>query len=280
MIASHDLYGGTKRFFNQVMKKPIMYLNFNQLTDFDIQESFNHSDIEVVWIETPSNPLLELIDIQRIANLCKKNKKYLIVDNTFLSPIFQNPLELGCDIVVHSITKYINGMSDVIMGCMMTNNKYFSEKLKYLQNAMGVIPSPFDCYLVNRSIKTLKLRMLKHQDNAIKLVELLEKHPKIKKVLYPKQIPKQMLGTGGMISFYLDGNLEDVTSFLNNLKMIPIAESLGGVESLIEHPGLMTHASVDSEERLKYGITDNLIRLSVGLEELDDIYNDINQALS
>jgi cystathionine beta-lyase/cystathionine gamma-synthase len=166
------------------------------------------------------------------------------------------------------------------MGCMMTNNKYFSEKLKYLQNAMGVIPSPFDCYLVNRSIKTLKLRMLKHQDNAIKLVELLEKHPKIKKVLYPKQIPKQMLGTGGMISFYLDGNLDDVTSFLNNLKMIPIAESLGGVESLIEHPGLMTHASVDSEERQKYGITDNLIRLSVGLEELDDIYNDINQALS
>ena len=280
VIASHDLYGGTKRFFNEVLSKEIKYLDFSGLSNDQIGNIFNNTTINIVWIETPSNPLLETLDISRISRLCHKYKKYLVVDNTFLSPIFQNPLELGCDIVIHSITKYINGMSDVVMGCMMTNNDFFYKKLKYLQNAMGIIPSPFDCYLVNRSIKTLPLRMSKHEDNAKKLVELLKVHPNIDKVIYPKKIPKQMKGCGGMISFYIKGDLSQTKSFLNNLKMIPLAESLGGVESLIEHPGLMTHASINEDERKKLGIADNLIRLSVGLENVEDIYKDIEQSLS
>lgn len=278
VIASHDLYGGTKRFFNQVWQRPVMYLNFQTMTDGELKDCFRNTNITTIWLETPSNPLLQVLDLKKIVKIAHQYDKKVIVDNTFLSPIFQNPLQLDVDIVVHSITKYINGMSDVIMGCLMTRDKTIYKRLKFLQNALGIIPSPFDCYNVNRSIKTLSLRMIQHQSNAIELVKLLEKHPKIKKVLYPKRIECQMTGQGGMISFYLSNECR-YQDFFTRLEMIPTAESLGGVETLIEHPATMTHASVEQEEREKLGITSQLVRLSVGLEPLETIYNDINQAL-
>ena len=287
VLASIDLYGGTKRFFDKVSNHFISYIDFNKISDDILEEIISGMTVNIIWIETPSNPLLQVIDIKRLSKLTKKYNKILIVDNTFLSPIFQNPLTLGADLVVHSVTKYINGMSDVIMGAIMTNNKILYNELKFLQNAMGVIPSPYDCYLVNRSIKTLELRMIRHGENALIIANRLCKHNLIEKVIYPglnnsqnKIVSEQMLGGGGMISFYLKFNLEQTKKFLNNLKMIPIAESLGGIETLIEHPALMTHAGISKENREKIGITDNLIRLSVGLENEFDIYTDIIQALN
>lgn len=285
IIASHDLYGGTKRYFNNIFQQHVEYLDFNSLDDKQINDVFNKTNEKLVWIETPSNPLLEIIDIQKISDLCHKYNKILCVDNTFLSPIFQNPLDLGADIVTHSITKYINGTSDVVMGCLICNDDKISSDIKYLQNAMGIIPSPHDCYLVNRNIKTLEIRMSKHQENAFKIAELLNENPLIERVIYPGldqynyKLKKQMKGFGGMISFYIKGGLRESKKFLNSLKIIPTAESLGGVETLIEHPGIMTHASIPISERKKIGITDNLIRLSVGLENHLDIYSDITQAL-
>ena len=278
VIASCDLYGGTKRFFNQVWKRPVMYLDFQSMTEGDLKECFRNTGITSIWLETPSNPLLQVLDLKKIVKIAHQFHKKVIVDNTFLSPIFQNPLQLNVDIVVHSITKYINGMSDVIMGCLMTRDQTLYQSLKYLQNALGIIPSPFDCYNVNRSIKTLSLRMKQHQTNAIELVKLLENHPKIEKVLYPKRLEGQMTGQGGMISFYLSNECR-YQDFFNRLEMIPTAESLGGVETLIEHPATLTHASVEEAERKKLGITSQLIRLSVGLEPVETIYNDINQAI-
>lgn len=285
-IASHDLYGGTKRYLNKVYNKEVTYLNFGD-KNLDLDDIFTKNKAQLVWCETPSNPLLDIVDISNVSKYCKKYGKTLVVDNTFLSPIFQNPLNNGADIVVHSITKYINGLSDVVMGCCMTNKKDLFDKLKYLQNAMGVTPSPFDCFLVNRSIKTLELRMHKHQDNALKIVELLKSHSKVIKVLYPKLdegnkeiINNQMSGYGAMITFYIKGGIDESLKFLNRLKTIPVAESLGGVETLIEHPATMTHASIPKKEREEIGITDSLIRLSVGIENYMDIYNDLNNALS
>ena len=278
VIGGRDLYGGTKRFFNEILRGGIMYLDFNKRTDSELKETFRDTDIEVVWLETPSNPLLEVLDIKRISDICRECKKYLVIDNTFLSPVFQKPLLHGADVVVHSITKYINGMSDVVMGCLMTNNEVFYQRLKYYQNALGIIPSPFDCYLVNRSLKTLTLRMKQHEETAIKLVKLLESNPSIKKVLYPKKIEGQMSGCGGMISFYLeDDQLMEV--FLEKLEGIPLAESLGGVETLIEVPAKMTHSGLDDYELERLGITNNLIRLSVGLETVESIYKSIANAL-
>ena len=201
-----------------------------------------------------------------------------------MSPIFQKPLVLGADLVVHSVTKYINGMSDVVMGCIMTNDKSLYDELKYLQNAMGIVPGPFDCYLVNRSVKTLKIRMKKHEKNALRIAKLLEENPDIERVIYPgldsykyKDIAdKQMSGYGGMITFIVKKNTKE---FLNNLKLVPVAESLGGVESLMCHPRRMTHSSLSTEELDKLGISENLVRLSVGLEHYRDIYDDVEQAL-
>lgn len=288
IMASSDLYGGTKRYFNNVQNETTLYFNFHTLSKESIQYNMKNIKAKLVWIETPSNPMLNILDIKMLAEVCHQNDKLLCVDNTFLSPIFQKPLALGADMVVHSVSKYINGMSDVIMGCVMTNNNELYKELKFLQNAMGIIPSPFDCYLVNRSIKTLELRMIKHAENAFKIANLLEKHDLIEKVIYPgfanhknrDIIKTQMTGPGGMISFYLKGTLEETTKFLESLKHIPIAESLGGVETLIEHPALMTHSGIDKEERERIGITDNLVRLSVGIEDYQNIYQDIEASLN
>ena len=288
IIASHDLYGGTKRFLNNIYNNYVIYVDFNDLNMNELIDFLENNKNKILWIETPSNPLLEIIDLNRIFKYTKQYNILTIVDNTFLSPIFQNPLNLGADIVIHSVTKYINGMSDVVMGCMMTNNIKIYEELKYLQNAMGVIPSPFDCYLVNRSIKTLELRMKRHEFNALKIAKLLENTQNVVKVIYPGlssykrtfTLNTQMSGYGGMITFYISGNNTHVRMFLNNLKIISLAESLGGVETLIEQPSTMTHSSIDSKEREKLGISDNMIRLSVGLENYMDIYGDIKQSLN
>ena len=287
-IASHDLYGGTKRYLNNIYNNYVTYVDFNSLDLVDLDGFLKENQNKILWIETPSNPLLEVIDLKRIFFYTEKYNILTVVDNTFLSPIFQNPLTLGADIVIHSVTKYINGMSDVVMGCMMTNNEKLYNELKYLQNALGIIPSPFDCYLVNRSIKTLELRMKKHEYNALKIAELLEKTPNVIKVIYPGlksfksrfSLDKQMKGYGGMISFYISGNSQHVKLFFKNLRLISVAESLGGIETLIEQPASMTHSSVDKNERERLGISDNMIRLSVGLEDYRDIYNDIKQSLN
>ena len=298
ILTCHDLYGGSKRYFNTVLKNKVTYIDFSKNTLNDIENMFKNElntnskvnrtliypkKIKIVFIETPTNPLLHIIPFKNLGALCKKYNKLLVVDNTFLTPIFQKPLDYNADIVLHSISKYINGHSDVIMGGLVTNNKQIYNKLKYLQNSLGIIPSPFDCYIVNRSMKTLEIRMKKHQNNAIYIAKNLENHPKIKKVIYPglnkENIPCHMKGFGAMISFYINGNINDVNIFIKKLKNIPLAESLGGIETLICHPASMTHASVDIKEKNNIGITDNLLRLSIGIEDKKYILDDILKAL-
>ena len=243
----------------------------------------------MVWVESPSNPLLKVVDIRAVTEIVKQfNEEILIVvDNTFMSPYFQKPLDLGADVVVHSITKYINGHSDVVMGAAVTNSAAIDEHLFFMQLAVGAVPSPFDCYLVNRGIKTLHLRMKAHSENALEAAQWLEKDPRIEKVLYPA-LPshpqheihkKQTSGMSGMVSFYLKGGLKESRIFLSSLKVFTLAESLGGYESLAELPSIMTHASVPEEDRKVLGITDNLIRLSIGCEDKTDLIADLDQAL-
>ena len=286
ILACHDLYGGSKRYFNNVLKNKVNYIDFSKYTLDNIATMFESNTlgkIKIVFIETPTNPTLNIIPFKRLGNLCRMYNKLLVVDNTFLSPIFQNPLDNNADIVLHSCSKYLGGHSDIIMGCLMMNNRKLYEKLKYLQNSLGVIPSPFDCFMLNRSIKTLELRMKKHQSNAIFISKKLVEHPKIFKVLYSglnkENIPCHQKGYGGTLSFYIKGNHYDCNKFIKNLQSIPLAESLGGVESLINHPKTMTHASLDSEELRKLNITDNFFRLSVGIEDKEYIWNDLKQAL-
>jgi len=244
-------------------------------------------ETKMVWIETPTNPTLKICDIKKLAGKLENKGIIYVVDNTFLSPYYQSPLKLGADIVVHSVTKYINGHSDTVMGCCATNNKTLYDELQYLQNALGVVPSPFDCFLAIRGVKTLHLRMREHTKNATKIAEFLETSNKVSKVTYPglKSHPqyeiaqKQMSGSGGMITFYVKGGLTQAKQFLENLKLFVLAESLGGVESLVESPALMTHASVPEELRKKLGIDDTMIRLSCGVEDGDDLLNDVKKAL-
>ena len=283
ILTCHDLYGGTKRYFNNILQNKVTYINFKDYKLKHIEELFINSNIKMIWIETPTNPLLEIIPFKNLGELCKKYNKLLVVDNTFMTPVFQNPLDYNADIVLHSISKYINGHSDIIMGGLMMNNKELYDKLKYLQNSLGVIASPFDCYMVNRSIKTLDIRMKKHQHNAIYIAKELYKHPKIFKVLYPgldkNNIPCHMKGYGAMISFYIKCSSHQINNFIEKLEVIPLAESLGGIETLICHPASMTHASVSIDEKNNIGITDNLLRLSVGIEDKNYILNDILNAL-
>lgn len=287
VVAFDDLYGGSKRLFNRVFGERFnigfSYVDARNLTD--LKKSIQ-KNTKLVWLETPSNPLLKICDIVSIAEICKAKGIILVVDNTFMSPYFQNPLKLGADIALHSSSKYINGHGDSIGGAVMLNDKTLYEKLKFHQNAVGAILSPFDSYLVLRGTKTLGLRMKQHERNAMIISEFLEKQALVKRVIYPglKSHPEfdlansQMTGFGGMISFELDADLIITKYFVENLKYFLIAESLGGVESLIEIPSIMTHASLSKEDRKKIGITDGLIRLSVGVEHVDDLLQDLEQA--
>eukprot|EP01099_Mayorella_cantabrigiensis_P000044 TRINITY_DN1024_c0_g1_i1.p1 TRINITY_DN1024_c0_g1~~TRINITY_DN1024_c0_g1_i1.p1 ORF type:complete len:297 (-),score=78.95 TRINITY_DN1024_c0_g1_i1:21-911(-) len=253
----------------------------------ELEKALENPNTKIVWLETPTNPTLKIIDIKACAEKARNKNVITVVDNTFASPYFQKPLDLGADIVLHSISKYINGHSDVIMGCIVTNSDELHSKLRFLQNAMGPIPSPFDCWLAMRGVKTLAIRMREHEKNAIVVAQFLEKHPKVKAVTFPglpshpqhELAKRQMSGFGGMITFYLKGGLKESRQFLENTKLFILAESLGGVESLVEHPAIMTHASVPAEQRKVLGIDDSLIRLSVGIEDVEDLLADLTKAL-
>lgn len=285
ILCGDDVYGGTYRLFTTVFNA-LHEFTFIDTTDLKAVEKYLKEKPAMIWLETPTNPLLKITDIQKICILAKKYKVKVVVDNTFMSPYFQRPLDLGADYVVHSMTKYINGHSDVVGGCMMTNDKKFYDAVWILQNSIGPSASPFDSWLVLRGLKTLAIRMEAHQKNAMIIAKYLEKHPKVEKVVYPglKSHPqhriakKQMSGFGGMITFYLKGGLKESRRFLEKVKLFALAESLGGVESLIEHPAIMTHASVPKKVREELGIHDNLIRLSVGIENVDDLIADLERA--
>jgi cystathionine gamma-lyase len=288
IICGDDVYGGTYRLFSKV---------FPDIHEFKFVDTTNLKNLEkeidsfkpaLVWLETPTNPLLKISDIAAVSALAKKVNAMVVVDNTFMSPFFQNPLDQGADIVLHSMTKFINGHSDVVGGAMMFNSDEIRQKLFFYQNAIGPCQSPFDSWLVLRGIKTLAVRMKAHEKNAIKISNYLENHAKVEKVVYPglKSHPqyelakKQMKGSGGMITFFLKGGIDESRRFLENVKLFALAESLGGVESLVDHPAIMTHASIPKEVREQLGIHDNLIRLSVGIEDCDDLIADLERAFS
>tara|TARA_A100001011_G_scaffold400571_1_gene516350 strand:- start:940 stop:2091 length:1152 start_codon:yes stop_codon:yes gene_type:complete len=288
LLCGNDVYGGTYRLFNSVYnnKVKIKHVDTSNLKEFT--KCYKKYKPDIVWLESLSNPTLQISDIKSISKLTKKDKKILVVDNTFMSPCFFTPISLGADIVVHSLTKYINGHSDIVGGAIMLNNKKIYDKLWYLQNSIGPTQSPFDSWLVLRGIKTLSIRMEQHQKNALEIAEFLERHSKILKVIYPglnshpqfELAKKQFCGFSGMIGVYINGGMKEIKLFLKSLKLFALAESLGGVESLIEHPAIMTHASIPIDDRQKIGITDNFVRLSVGIEYLPDLLNDLNEALS
>jgi cystathionine beta-lyase len=285
-IVSNDVYGGTYRLFERVLTDYGLSFTFVDTTKIENIERAIQPNTKLIHIETPTNPLLAITDITEVANLCRSKNLILSVDNTFMSPYFQNPLELGADIVVHSATKYLGGHSDLIGGILVFNSDEFYERLKFIQNAIGAILSPFDCWLLLRSVKTLAVRMERHNQNAMKVAEYLQSHPKVKRVFYPglethpqhSIAKKQMRGFGGMVSFEVE-DFETAKNILYRFKIFTLAESLGGVESLVCHPATMTHASIPKEIREKNGLTDGLIRLSVGIEDVEDLLNDLEQAL-
>ena len=291
VIAMDDLYGGTYRLFENVRKRSAgLEFTFCDLSDLDTLESAITEKTKMIWIETPTNPLLKIADLEAISQFAKKNKLISVCDNTFCSPFVQNPLEFGFDVVVHSATKYLNGHSDLMGGVVVCSDEKenLANEILYLQNAVGSIMSPFDSFLLLRSLKTLSVRMERHCSNAEKIASYLNSHSAIEKVIYPglKSHPqhnialKQMKGFGGMISVVLKGGLESATNFLERTKLFSLAESLGGVESLIEHPAIMTHASIPQEVREEIGISDGLVRLSVGIESIDDLIEDIENSLN
>lgn len=287
VLCGDDVYGGTYRLLTTVFHD-IHHIKFVDTTDVKaVKKALEEFKPQLIWLESPTNPLLKITDIKKVTDLARKHKALSVVDNTFMSPYFQNPLSLGADVVMHSMTKYINGHSDVIGGCLMTNKKSLYDKYWTLQKSIGPTASPFDCWLVQRGIKTLAIRMEAHQKNALKVAKFLEGHQKVERVVYPalKSHPqyalakKQMHGPGGMITFFLKGDLKKSKRFLEKVKIFSLAESLGGVESLIEHPAIMTHASVPKNVREEIGIYDNLIRLSVGIEDCEDLISDLENAL-
>lgn len=289
VIAMDDVYGGTYRLFERVRRRSAgLDFSWVDLSDPAAFEAATRPNTKLVWIETPTNPLLKLVDIEQISAIARKRGLIVVVDNTFSSPILQRPLELGAHIVMHSATKYINGHSDMVGGmAVVGDDAELAEKMTFLQNAVGGVQGPFDSFLALRGLKTLHLRMKAHCENAQALAEWLETHPAIEKVIYPglKSHPqhelatRQMHGFGGMVSIYLKGGLEAARSMMERCELFTIAESLGGVESLINHPALMTHASVPTERREKLGVSDNLVRLSVGVEGPDDLRRDLEGAL-
>lgn len=286
LIVSENVYGGTYRLLELVFKDYGLDFSWVDTSKIENVEKNIKPNTKIVFLESPTNPMLVLCDISAIASLCKKNNLLCIVDNTFMSPYFQQPLTLGADIVFHSSTKYLNGHSDVIGGIAVTNNEKIHERLRYIQNAAGGVPSPFDCWLILRATKTLAVRMERHNYNATQIANFLSTIPEAKKVIYPglathaqhELAKKQMRGFGGMVSVDF-GDIELAKKFAASVKVFTLAESLGGVESLVCHPASMTHASVPKEKRESFGLTDSLIRLSVGIEDVEDLIEDINQAL-
>ena len=306
VIAGADLYGGTYRLFEKVATYRGLQFDFVDMTDLAAFEARFRPETKLVWFETPTNPMLNVFDIRKVAEIAHAHGCLVVVDNTFMSPAFQNPLALGADVVMHSMTKYVNGHSDVVMGCLVMKDremkaprKTWSDpnfaaprtlyaRLKFLQNAIGGVPGPFDCFLVLRGIKTLAIRMQRHQENAKAIAAYLESHPRVERVVYPglrshpqhELATRQASGHGGMITFFLKGGLAESRAFLERVELFSLAESLGGVESLIEHPAIMTHASVPPEVRAAIGLTDNLIRVSAGIESAKDLIEDLDRALS
>lgn len=288
VLVGDDVYGGTFRIFDKVMKNFGVEATFLDMTDPARVRAALRQNTRLVWMETPSNPMLKVFDIAAIADVCSKRSVPLVVDNTFATPALQQPLSLGATMVVHSMTKYINGHSDVVGGCVMTKEPELAERLHFLQKSVGAVPSPFDCYLILRGLKTLGVRMRQHVASARALAEWLSERAGVRRVLYPglpshpqhALAARQMKGPGGMISFEIEGGLGQATAFLKALRIFACAESLGGVESLAEHPAVMTHASLPADARRALGIGDALMRLSVGLEDLGDLKADLEAGFS
>jgi cystathionine gamma-synthase/cystathionine gamma-lyase len=289
VVSGDDVYGGSFRLFDKVMGPLGIETTFVDLRQPERLADALTARTRMVWLETPTNPLLRLVDLPRVAEICREKKVILAVDNTFASPVLQRPLELGATVVVHSTTKFINGHSDVVGGAVVTSDSDLAARLKFLQNAIGAVPSPFDCYLVLRGIKTLHVRVRQHVASAQELARRLESHPAVRRVNYPglpshpqhDLCQRQMGGSGGgIVTVELAGDEATARGFLGRLKIFTLAESLGGVESLAEHPGLMTHASLPEERRAALGIVGGLVRLSVGLEMVEDLWKDLEQALA
>lgn len=288
VITSNDLYGGTYRMFKRVYEKFGIKFHFIDLTNAANITPLVNAQTKLIWIETPTNPLMNIVDIKACVEIAKKQNILVAVDNTFASPYLQNPLELGADIVMHSVTKYLGGHSDVIMGALVVNDDKLYQELSFIHNSCGAVPGPQDSFLVLRGIKTLHLRMERHCINGKKIAEFLKAHPKVGKVYWPgfadhpnhAIAKKQMKDFGGMLSFTLkDDSIEKANTLMKSVELFSLAESLGGVESLINHPASMTHASIPKEERIKSGLVDSLMRLSIGVEDADDLMEDLKQAL-
>lgn len=288
IVSYDDLYGGSYRIFERVMRRYNVETSYVAAGDLAAYEKAIRPNTKMVWLETPTNPLLRLIDIQAVTEIAHRHKLMVVVDNTFASPYFQQPLKLGADIVVHSTTKYINGHSDVIGGALVLNDETAYEAIKFYQNAAGGVPSPFDSWLTLRGIKTLAVRMRQHEENARAVARFLQEHPRVEKVYYPglpshpdyELARRQMSGFGGMVSFQFKGSYTDVASMVRRFKVFALAESLGGVESLVCHPASMTHGSIPKDIRESRGLTDTLLRLSIGIEDIEDILADLEQALA
>ena len=289
VISTNDLYGGTYRLFTTIFAKYGIKFHFVDMSNPTTIEQFITENTKLIWVETPTNPMMNIIDIEEVSKIAKKAGALLAVDNTFATPYLQTPLDLGADIVMHSATKYLGGHSDVVMGILVTDNEELSKEMYRIQNSTGAVTAPMDSFLVLRGIKTLHLRVQRHCENGEKIAHFLATHPKVDKVYWPgfethpnhAVAKKQMRGFGGMISFTLVGNkIEDAHAIVKKVKLFALAESLGGVESLIGHPATMTHASIPKEEREKTGVVDSLIRLSVGVEDVEDLISDLTDALA
>lgn len=289
VISTNDLYGGSYRLFTKIFEKFAIKFHFTGMNEVDNIERLINTKTKLIWVETPTNPMMNVVDVKKISSLAKSKKILLVVDNTFATPYLQQPLELGADIVMHSATKYLAGHSDVILGCLALNNKDLAEKLYFIQNASGAICGPMDSFLTLRGIKTLHVRMKRHCENARKIADYLSQNPKISKVYWPglkdhinhSVAKKQMSDYGAMISFVTANNdSKKAIKIIEKLKIFTLAESLGGVESLAGHPASMTHASIPKKIREKSGVVDSLIRLSIGIEDVDDLIHDLDRAIS
>jgi len=288
VIAMDDIYGGSTRLFERVRRRSAgLDFSFVDLSDPSVLEQVVRDDTRMIWIESPSNPLLKIVDFRAVAEFVRGREILVVVDNTFATPYLQRPLEFGCDVVMHSVTKFLNGHSDMVGGIAVTRDEQLAERLAFLQNSIGSVPGPFDCFLALRGLKTLDVRMQRHCSNAEAVARWLENDPRVESVRYPglESHPQRALAAslmshyGGIVTFFINGGIDHARAFLERCEVFSLAESLGGVESLVDHPGIMTHASVPAEKRKALGISDQLIRLSVGIEDVDDLIADLDHAL-